>query len=116
VTDLRAAIIIEVATDKSGTMPERLHRSVAARRSAATKISNEANGEAFTPLLRNAPTVAIHLNLQLQLNARPNSPTSISETGRMRGIPFVGFHVGLVGDIAPTRVQTCLLLNVVAYR
>jgi len=34
--DLRAAIITEVA--------ERLHRSVAARRSAATKISNETAG------------------------------------------------------------------------
>jgi hypothetical protein len=35
-TDLRAAIIVEVPTGKSGTMPERFHRSVAARRSAAS--------------------------------------------------------------------------------
>ena len=38
--DLRAAIIVE--------MPKRLHRSVAARRSAATKISYEASFEVFT--------------------------------------------------------------------
>ena len=37
--DLRAAIIVEVATDKSGPIPERLHRSVAARRSAATILN-----------------------------------------------------------------------------
>ena len=36
VADLRAAIIVEVPTGKSGTMPERFHRSVAARRSAAS--------------------------------------------------------------------------------
>jgi len=41
-TDLRAAILIKIATGQVGTIPERLRRPVVARRSAATKISNEA--------------------------------------------------------------------------
>jgi hypothetical protein len=47
--DLRAAIIIEGAIDNlGGAMPERLHHSVPARRSAATNVGNEVSFEVFT--------------------------------------------------------------------